>query len=191
MNLVRNKLAISTVAWVVLAIMIVVVGGSAAYLGSYNAVRDASPNPSTTTVIQLEVSYSTVTYTTTVVESSITVYTITLASATLYGGTENGAIGGSLKGSSYIVFAVNNPHFSSNITGITLTGSGISSVGNWETSSGVSYFSNGNNALPASETTSFTFYPYGTSQSITTGQVFNYVIDFANGQSVSGSLIAQ
>jgi len=40
--------------------------------------------------------------------------------------------------------------------------------------------------------TSFTFYPWAAAaQSILTGQTFNYVINFANGQSVSGSLIAQ
>ena len=42
------------------------------------------------------------------------------------------------------------------------------------------------------QVTSYTFYPLrSTSGPITTGQVFNYVINFANGQSVSGSLIAQ
>jgi hypothetical protein len=40
--------------------------------------------------------------------------------------------------------------------------------------------------------TLFTYYPESASQQqITTGQTFNYIINFANGQSVSGSLIAQ
>ena len=196
MNVARRSLAISTVAWVGLAVAIVVIAGFAAYYGSYSAVKASSPNPSTTTVVQLEVSDSTVTYTTTVTPSSScidlcsNILTVTLSSATLYGGKENAAIGGS-SGSSYIAFALDNPGYATTITGFFLTGSGISSVSNWETSGGVSYSTSNNNALPASQVTSFTFYPYGTAQSLTTGQVYNYVIDFANGQSVSGSLIAQ
>ncbi|MGA2877126.1 MAG: hypothetical protein ABSE82_16545 [Nitrososphaerales archaeon] len=47
------------------------------------------------------------------------------------------------------------------------------------------------NGLTGGTVTSYTFYPFGTAQSITTGQVYNYVVSFSNGQSVSGSLIAQ
>jgi len=118
------------------------------------------------------------------------VKTVTLSSATLYGGTEAAALAAPLATASYIVFSLNNPGSASTITGITLTGSGITSVTAWETSGGVSY-SPAVNAMGGGQVTSYTVYPFGTAQSITTGQVFNYVISFANGQSVSGSLIAQ
>jgi hypothetical protein len=115
-----------------------------------------------------------------------------LASATLYGGTENPAIGQPVSGA-YFAFAISSQgDLNTTITGLTLTGSSIlSTIANWETSSGVSYTASGNNAVAANQVTSFTFHPYGTAQTITTGQTFNYVIQFSNGQSVSGSLIAQ
>ena len=123
------------------------------------------------------------------------VKTVTLSSATLYGGTELLA-SGTPTGTSYIVFSLNNPGSSSSITGETLTGSGISSITTWEDSGGttVNFGATGlgvDNALTGGQVTSYTYYPYGFAQSIVTGQVYNYVITFANGQSVSGSLIAQ
>jgi flagellin-like protein len=119
------------------------------------------------------------------------VKTVTLSSATLYGGTEAAALGVPASASSYIVFSLNNPGSASTITGITLTGSGVTAVTTWEDASGTSFMSNGDNNMAGGQVTSYTFYPFGTLQSLTTGQVFNYVISFANGQSVSGSLIAQ
>jgi hypothetical protein len=71
----------------------------------------------------------------------------------------------------------------------------------WADNSEASVFSNnvnfsssdtGNNVLGSAKATSFTFYPEGSSaQRISAGQVFDYIISFQNGQSVSGSLIAQ
>ena len=46
-------------------------------------------------------------------------------------------------------------------------------------------------ALAPATVNPFTFYPESDpTQNITSGQVYNYVLDFANGQSISGSLIA-
>jgi flagellin-like protein len=132
------------------------------------------------------------------------VKTVTLSSATLYGGTEPATVGVA-QANSYLVFALNNPGSTSSISGLTLTGSGITSVNTWgftnataatftiATSAnpqgvGVGKWGNG---LTGGTVTSYTFYPFGTAQSITTGQVYNYVVSFSNGQSVSGSLIAQ
>ncbi|MGI0080179.1 MAG: hypothetical protein ACRECH_11195 [Nitrososphaerales archaeon] len=274
MNFVRHNLAVSTVAWVVLAVVIVAVGGFAAYFGSYAAVKSSQnytttsnelhltiealsfnetgsgsgtyeynaiiKNSGTSTIsgnlqlgfvsstgqilananctltlplesgqsiqcsgdvslsvsngqsLTLEVitqSGSTMTYS---FKVSIPAYSSTsLASAALYGGAENSAIGQPMS-TSYFAFGINNQGgLNTTITELTLSGSGMSSVTNWETSGGVSYTSSGNNALAGSQTITFGFYPYGKAQSITTGQVFNYVINFANGQSMSGSLIAQ
>jgi flagellin-like protein len=127
------------------------------------------------------------------------VKTVTLSSATLYGGTELATSG--TPGTSYITFSLNNPGSASSISGITLTGSAIVSVVNWQyiptgssSGTGVNFAAVGlgtPNALTGGQVTPYTFYPYGTAQSIVTGQVYNYVINFANGQSVSGSLIAQ
>jgi hypothetical protein len=51
------------------------------------------------------------------------------------------------------------------------------------------------NAIPSGTVTTFTYYPAVTasssSEKILSGQVYNYVITFANGQSVSGSLAAE
>jgi flagellin-like protein len=120
------------------------------------------------------------------------VKTVTLSSATLYGGTEAAALGVPLATSSYVTFSLNNPGTASTITGVTLTGSAITAVTTWENAGGTGFLTSGNNNLAGGQVTSYTFYPYGSgTNTITTGQTFNYVISFANGQSVSGSLIAQ
>jgi flagellin-like protein len=142
------------------------------------------------------------------------VKTVTLASATLYGGltaSQSAAATASLS------LSLNNPGSATTITSITLTGTGLSTpVTLWSLQAGAitgsgsattisfaaAYTSPGGpgNAMYPGQVTSFTFYPVSGSsssgvgtiqQSITTGQTFNYVINFANGQSVSGSLIAQ
>ena len=127
------------------------------------------------------------------------VKTVTLTSATLYGGTELQASG--TLGTSYVTFSLNNPGSGSSITGVTLTGSGITSVTTWQyvltgstTGNAVTFAATAlgqPNALTGGQVTSYTFYPFGTLQNIVTGQVYNYNINFANGQSVSGALIAQ
>ena len=137
------------------------------------------------------------------------VKTVTLASATLYGGVS--ATGNSAATSSLTV-ALNNPGSQTYITSVTLTGAGLNTpIVVWDntsaaqtssnkiTFSSASMASNGcpnptwnNNVLCAGAVSSFTIYPYQpTAVPITTGQTFNYVINFQNGQSVSGSLIAQ
>jgi flagellin-like protein len=121
------------------------------------------------------------------------VKTVTLSSATLYGGTEAALITGA--STAYITFSLNNPGTGSTVTGLTLTGSGITAVTNWYVSGGASFSQSpaqiGSNSLPGGQVTSYTYFPFGVSQPITTGQTYNYVVTFANGQSVSGSLIAQ
>jgi len=129
------------------------------------------------------------------------VKTVTLSSGTLYGGVTADP---ATTSTSSLTFSLNNPGSATTITGVTLTGSGLTStITAWDTGSLPSPAANninfqqaygaGNpNAMPPGTVTSFTFYPWSAaSQPILTGQTFNYVITFANGQSVSGSLIAQ
>lgn len=126
------------------------------------------------------------------------VKTVTLVSATLYGGVTAST---SQAATSSLTLSLNNPGTATTITSLTLTGTGISAITSWDASSGngsntinfgAAYVAGGVNALSSNSVTPFAFYPYSaSSQSITTGQTFNYVITFANGQSVSGSLIAQ
>jgi len=134
------------------------------------------------------------------------VKTVTLSSATLYGGlSATGATGtpASQAATSSLVFALNNPGSATYITSLTLTGAGIASINNWDNTTLATVATNtivftashpNNNAMLAGQVSSYTYYPSantGAQEGITTGQVFNYVINFANGQSVSGSLIAQ
>jgi flagellin-like protein len=133
------------------------------------------------------------------------VKTVTLSSATLYGGV---SATGTLAATSSLTIALNNPGSASYITSLTMTGSGITTIIAWDNSSLASAgnnlvsaaFAPGHTSPPCTDcgvmlagtVSSFTFYPENAAQqSITTGQVFNYVVNFANGQSVSGSLIAQ
>jgi len=128
------------------------------------------------------------------------VKTVTLSSATLYGGVSSDA---ATNATSSLTIALNNPGSATYITSLSLTGTAISTVNNWcpkgdQVGGGgctqVAWTAGGaNNQMAPGKVTSFTFYPSNppATQAITTGQTFNYVINFANGQSVSGSLIAQ
>jgi len=140
------------------------------------------------------------------------VKTVTLSSATLYGGT---AASSAAVGTSSLTFSLNNPGSNSYITSITVTGAGLlTPITAWDNSSAIrgstntvnfgsaSMAANGcptptwnNNVLCPGQVSSFTLYlEQGASNpgvAITTGQTFNYVMNFQNGQSVSGALIAQ
>lgn len=130
------------------------------------------------------------------------VKTVTLASGTLYGGVTSS---GTTNATSSLTLSLNNPGSSTYITSLTLTGTAISSVTGWCSNSDqvggtgctqISWTAGGSsNQMPPGVVTSFSFFPSSIapqiSQSILTGQTFDYVINFANGQSVSGSLIAQ
>jgi flagellin-like protein len=126
------------------------------------------------------------------------VKTVTLSSATLYGGVTADPV---TQATASLTISLNNPGSATVISSITLTGSGISTLTGWDTGNLQSvapslqytpYTANSPNAMGPGTVTSFTFYPWAaSSQAVLTGQTFNYVITFANGQSVSGSLIAQ
>ena len=127
------------------------------------------------------------------------VETVTLPSANLYGGFSATS---SFSASSKLVFALSSPQCSPTyLSSVTLVGSNITTITSWDNNSNPSSGNNminftlsqpGNNILAPAKITSFTFYPESTTQQqIISGQVYNYVVNIANGQSVSGSLIAQ
>ena len=74
---------------------------------------------------------------------------------------------------------------------MTLSSAGSTVAANWETSGGLSFTASGLNVLAADKSTVISIYPYGKSESISSGQTYSYVIEFSNGQSISGALIAQ
>jgi FlaG/FlaF family flagellin (archaellin) len=127
------------------------------------------------------------------------VKTVTLVSATLFGGVTASA---ATTATSSLAITLNNPGSATTVTSLTMTGSGINStITQWDFSGnsgantidfGSTYSVGGQNAINPGLVSSLTYYPFSdSSQPILTGQTFNYVINFANGQSVSGSLVAQ
>jgi len=117
---------------------------------------------------------------------------VTLSSATLFSGTPTNA---SDRGTSAFAITLNNPGAISSISLITITGYNLTSqvvVYRCFDGTDCEPISSSNVPLPSGlthfDTNSSAFY---LSASLTEGQVYNYVINFANGQSVSGSLIAQ
>ncbi len=146
---------------------------------------------------------TTIVITTTITPTDFGLYghnveTVTLVSATLYGGVVATKASGA---TANFIFSVNNPFSSATyITSLTMTGTGLSSsIVNWDNTIAPSSPNNrivfaahlNNNKLSANATTSFVYYPESNSSiAIQNGQTFDYVINFAIGQSVSGSLIA-
>jgi hypothetical protein len=105
--------------------------------------------------------------------------------------------------------SINNPGAETYVESVTLTeldttrglGSGNLSnteqiIGAWSVSGNsnepINFSSeSGMNELAASTTTSFTLYPYTqTSLNLSKGQTLNYAIDFTDGESLSGSVVA-
>ena len=87
------------------------------------------------------------------------------------------------------------------ISGLALTGTNSTSIYQWDNNTGSSSASNridfssnsnANTLAHSANPISFTYYPESmTQEQIISGQVYNYIVNFADGQSVSGSLIAQ
>ena len=130
---------------------------------------------------------------------------VTLTSGNLFAG--NLQTNSSLipAGASYISFSLNNPGAATTITGFTLTGSSLTAAvtayvcttNSTATSClGVAPSTTGAGPVklgPGQVTTGITLY-FGdgsAADSTTSGQTYNYVISLQNGQSVSGSFIAQ
>src|SRR5579872_4137611 len=118
-----------------------------------------------------------------------------LTSALLFAGvsTDNSSV----RATSDLVLGLRNSGLATNITSIALSGASLSStITEWAVTptqqSGNSFRVSGNNKIPGGQSAYFTYYPVGSSSvTIPMGQTFQYEIDFSNGQSISGSLLAQ
>ena len=96
--------------------------------------------------------------------------------------------------------AIWNPGTATAITGLTLTGQSIGKIISWSSSSsspiaisfGEPQASPGANSISATSVTTLTYYPItSVPLGISVGQVCNYTINFANGQNLTGSVIAE
>ncbi len=128
--------------------------------------------------------------------SSITGTTITLESGDLFAGVMSNSIGSAnASGSPYVSMVLNNPGQKTSVTsfGITVTAfeeyatAVYCTSGNYGTCNILSVNSP---VVATGSSTSITFYFYG-SGNVTSGQTYNFTINFANGQWFSGSLTAQ
>ena len=123
---------------------------------------------------------------------------VTLSTATLDAGVTASPAS---QATSELIMSFSNPGSATTIVSVDLTGPNISAVTLWDeypnadsshTDLGAKYVDGGANSMSANQDTPFTFYPWtNSSDSIVKGETYNYVISFANGQSVSGSPIAQ
>jgi FlaG/FlaF family flagellin (archaellin) len=121
--------------------------------------------------------------------------TVTLSSGTLASGVTSDNT--TISSTSSLVFYLKNPGRALNVTGLTLSGSALtSSISAWSitpySQQGNSFLTAGHNSLPGGRTTSFTIYPVQVpSTAILFGETYTYYIVLSNGQSISGELIAQ
>ncbi len=125
------------------------------------------------------------------------VETVTLSSATLYRGNIATASSGA---TASLFFSLDNPGARTYITSLTLSGNGVN-ITSWDNTTQPSSMGNlipfvsgySGDVLFSGKVTSFIYYPerIGSSEEIVDAQTYNYVINLQNGQSVSGSLIAQ
>jgi hypothetical protein len=155
---------------------------------------------SSTTIITLTITRT--------VKSTKTVYSITngssvqIASMTLLSGTTSNA---SQAATAFLQVTFSDSGSSTYITSITLTGRGLAkSITCWDNSSAVqsrknlivfTYGHPGNNAIVGSgANTTLGFYPTTKSnpvESIAKASTYNYVIDFADGETLSGQITAE
>lgn len=125
---------------------------------------------------------------------------VTISSASLHAGYSANS---STTATASFSITLRNPACNSSfVSSVILTGNQIPII-LWDNSTSPSSAGNlidfssahlSNILLPAPRVTSFVFYPAvqsGQSQLLMNGKEYNYVISIANGQSVSGSLIAQ
>jgi len=127
---------------------------------------------------------------------------VTLSAATLEAGVTESP---NSKATAALIMTFTNPGPTTTITFINMTGTDISNVTVWyqqlnstnpssfsQVDFRAKYVKGGENALAANSFLSCEFYPWTNSpETIGSGKTYNYIIGFANGESVSGSLVAQ
>lgn len=155
---------------------------------------------STATQLSSEVSTSTVTPSTTVTLAQTTqvVSNITVAEASLYGGASATS---SSQGTASLLLAFNNPNSSTFITSIILVSPYGPTINAWDNTTSASSAANlvvfssshpGDNAVPGAQISFFTFYPESSNPiQLPHGQTFQYVVYFASGFFLAGSLVSQ
>ena len=155
---------------------------------------------STATQLSGEVWTSTVTPSTTVTLAQTTqvVSNITIAEASFYGGVSATSTS---QGTASLLLAFNNPNSSTYITSILLVSQDGTTINAWDNSTSASSTSNqivfssshpGDNAVPGAQISFFTFYPESPSAiQLAHGQAFQYVVYFASGFFIAGSLVSQ
>jgi len=120
---------------------------------------------------------------------------IVLTSALLYGGATTDNL--TVRATASLTLFLKNPDVTTNISSINLADSGgANPITSWSVSptsaSGNSFPAGGQNILQGGKSTPLTLYPISNpSHPILIGQVYDYDITLANGQSISGALIAQ
>ncbi|MDG6994283.1 MAG: hypothetical protein JRN52_00050 [Nitrososphaerota archaeon] len=133
------------------------------------------------------------------------VKTVTLTSGNLFAGSlspgqtpnkEACTSSGVSAGEAYLSMALNDPGATTNITSFTLTGASLKdSVAAYVVPTGkclgIAYAQLNPGSVTALTLAFNETSVSGTDAGLISGQTYNYVIDLGNGQSVSGSLIAQ
>lgn len=99
--------------------------------------------------------------------------------------------------SASLILVLKNPDVATLISSIELSSPALDvPITSWSVTdapqSGNSFFVNGQNELAGGSTNSFTIYPVQSPpMDISVGGTFDYLIEFSNGQSISGAIIAQ
>ncbi|SRR5579863_9242342 len=127
------------------------------------------------------------------------VKTIQLNSATLFGGATLGSAPATTSAcpttNAYMTLSLNNPGALTSLSSVTITGSSnfgtIASVYAAVGSGDCNTLATAQVAAGAVTSLTLVFVASGSPGTLLSGQTFNYVINFGNGQSVSGSLVAQ
>lgn len=120
---------------------------------------------------------------------------IVLTSGRLIAGVSTDNI--TISATSSILVDLKNPSYATNVTELELSENALpSSIKSWSTTSDPqpsnSLMVDSHNLVAAGTVTVLTLYPVSSPPvTITNGESYYYVIDFSNGQSVSGFLVAQ
>jgi len=152
---------------------------------------------STATSVSTSVIQETPTTTVTVAQTEGNISQITVSEAVLYPGQIATT---SSEANASLLIGFYNPNSATYITSMILESSSFAPVINWDNSSAVSTSANQvsfssmhiGNTISSGLTSVFTLYPASSfSAVVIPGQTYQYVIFFANGSYVEGSLVAQ
>jgi hypothetical protein len=127
--------------------------------------------------------------------SNYAAISFTLTSAALFGGLTTDNVSGTA--TSYFQVFLRNPGPASIVTSIIMTGATLNGqISSWSLTPNAqpdnSFLAGGHNSLLGGNVIQLTLYPvHSPIVVIATGELYEYVISFSTGQSISGSIIAQ